>query len=45
MLKVITMEEVRRTLTPFHDFSVILKKLSDVGNALFQAIYGLLVGV
>ena len=39
------MKEVKRALTPFHDFSVILKKLSDVGNALFQAIYGLLMEV
>jgi len=45
MVKVVTMKEVKRTLTPFHDFSVILKKLSDVGNALFQAIYGLLMEV
>jgi len=39
------MEEVRRALTPLHDFSVILKKLSNVGNALFQIIYGLLTEV
>ena len=45
MVKVVTMKEVRRALTPFYDFSIILKKLSDVGNALFQAIYGLLMEV
>jgi len=45
MLKVITMKEVRKALTPFHDFSIILKKLSDVGNAIFQVIFGLLVEV